>query len=141
MKRITQKEAVFWILYKRFKEKNFEYVPVHEFMGEVYCEPLHQWGYVSYECSARASEIVKENPGLIQRTTIRGKSGALYYGYRINPEARPHLIQDEKLGAFYRRLVGNKTPATGREQMLKENRERVDQFDREYAREHRQKQA
>lgn len=107
-RKLTQKEAIFWKLYQRFKLKNADYMPVHELMGEIYCEPLAKWGYVSYECSARASEIIKENPALIQRSIIRGRSGATYYGYRINPAALPWMVVDPKLAAFYRSIGGKK---------------------------------
>lgn len=102
--RITQREAIFYRLYRKFKEKDGEYLPVFGLMGEIYCEEVGKWGYVSYECSARASEMIKRNPELIQRQSIRGKSGATYYGYRINPNAKPEMIKDEDLGAFYRRI-------------------------------------
>lgn len=136
MIRISQKEAIFWRLYQLFKAKNVEFVPVFGLMGEIYCEPLGKWGYVSYECSARASELTKENPGLFERKLLRGKSGATYYGYRISPSAKPELIKDEKLLSFYRSVGGSKGPGA-KEKMLKENKERVREFDREYAEEHK----
>ncbi len=108
---ITQTEAVFYVLYKKFKSAPGEYVPVHALMGEVFCDEVHKWGYVSYECSARASEIRKANPELIETTTIVGKSGARYYGYRITPTASPKMILDEKLLAFYKQIVGTKQMA------------------------------
>lgn len=110
--RITMHEAVFYILYRKFREKPGEYVPVHALMGEVYCEEVKKWGYVSHECSARASELRAANPKLIQHTEIRGKSGATYYGYRINPEAKPEMIQDCRLLDFYRSIVGKKFPVS-----------------------------
>lgn len=106
--RVTQKEGVFYLLYKRFKEKNDAYLPVFELMGETYVAEANKWAYVSYECSARASEIMTENPGLLQRQKMRGKSGAKYYGYRLNPQPRIELIRDQSLLAFYRRISGNK---------------------------------
>lgn len=122
---LSQKEAIFYQLYLRFKAKKEDYLPVHALMGEVFCKELNRWGYVSYECSARASEMIKENPGLFMRTRITGKSGARYYGYRISPVARPQLIKDEKLLAFYRRIGGSKAPSD-RETMLRENKANVD---------------
>jgi len=121
---ISQKEAIFWTLYQLFKKKDEKYVPVHALMGEVWCEPAKKWGYVSYECSARASEMIKENPGLLMRTRLTGKSGARYYGYHISPVAKPELIKDEKLLAFYRKVSGNKTP-TERDKLLSDNKRRV----------------
>lgn len=130
MKRISQKEAIFWTLYKRFKAKDASYVPVHQLMGEVFCEQLNRWGYVSYEVSARASEMIKDNPGLIMRTWLSGRSGAKYYGYRFSPDANANLIKDEKLLVFYRSIADKKTALSDREQILKENIARVREFDK-----------
>ena len=97
-KRLTQKEAIFFILYKNLKSDDPEkYIPVWQFMGEVYCEAVGKWGFVSHECSARASELKKDNPELIQRKHIVGRSGAKYYGYRINPWVTKEMINDQKL--------------------------------------------
>ena len=103
-KKLTQKEAIFYKLYQSFKEKRGEYIPVFEFMGEIYSKDLGLWGYVSHECSARCSELKSNNPSLIQSTTITGKSGAKYYGYRINPEANSETQVEESLKSFYKRI-------------------------------------
>lgn len=103
-KKITQKEAIFYILYRSFKENPGEYIPVFKFMGEVYCPEVGKWGFVSHECSARASELRSENPGLIDKTVITGKSGAKYYGYRFSANAKPELIKDKNLHVFYQRI-------------------------------------
>lgn len=110
--RITQREAIFYQLYKKFKEKDGEYIPVFQLMGEVWCPEVSKWGFVSYECSARASEMIKGNPELIQRHSIRGKSGATYYGYRINPYVRVEMIQDADLHAFHKRIKAAQAAAT-----------------------------
>lgn len=126
--RISQKEAIFYTLYTLFRAKDEKYLPVHQLMGEVFCKELNKWGYVSYECSARASEMMKENPGLFMRTHITGRSGARYYGYRISPNAKPELVKDEKLLAFYRKIGGVRKPSE-REVMLRDNAKRVRDFD------------
>lgn len=96
------KEAIFYRLYRHFKSPERErYVPVFEFMGEVHCPEVKRWGFVSFEVSARLSEIFKENPGLIERKLIYGKSGNTYYGYRIGPNPDPALFKDQKLYDFY----------------------------------------
>ena len=80
-RKISMKEAIFYRLYQHFKsDKRADFIPVFEFMGEVWCEELKLWGFVSFEVSARLSEIFSENPGLLERTSIYGKSGARYYG-------------------------------------------------------------
>lgn len=102
--RVSQKEAIFYRLYQQFKgEEQEKYIPVHEFMGEVWVEELGRWGYVSYECSARLSEMYRENSELIERKTITGKSGAHYYGYRFTlAPGKAELIKDPALFAFYK---------------------------------------
>lgn len=102
--RLTMKETCFYLLYKKFKEGKGEYIPVFSFMGETFSEEVSKWGFVSYECSARLSELYSENPGLIQRQMLTGKSGAHYYGYRITPTPTLDLIKDEALRAFHKRI-------------------------------------
>lgn len=102
--RLTQKEAVFYVLYKRHREGAEDHLPVFRLMGEVWCEELGKWGYVSYECSARASELMRDNPGLLHRTKLRGRSGASFYGYKIAAGARAETILDPDLHAFYRTI-------------------------------------
>jgi Asp-tRNA(Asn)/Glu-tRNA(Gln) amidotransferase B subunit len=73
-------------------------------IGEIYCIELGLWGFVSYEVSARMSEMFKTNPSLFQRTMMRGKTGAKYYGYRISPDVQPYMIHDEDLKDFYKKI-------------------------------------
>ncbi len=77
---VTMREAIFYILYTRFKAKDHTYLPVHQLMGEIFVKEVNKWGFVSYEVSARCSAMMRENPGLLQREKIRGKSGASYFG-------------------------------------------------------------
>ncbi len=102
--KITQKEAIFFTLYENFKSGLHEYIPVFRFMGEVYVPKLDKWGYVSHECSARCSGLRKENPELIQHTLLTGKSGAHYYGYRLNPQANPSMLNDDSLKKFWKSI-------------------------------------
>lgn len=108
-RRATQVETIFYKLYTehqaaRAEGKTPRYIPVHEFMGEMYVQPLGKWGYVSYECSARLSGIMSENPGLLSRVKIEGKSGAKYFGYRFSLEVKPDLIRDESLRALHSKM-------------------------------------
>lgn len=116
--RVTQKEGIFYILYMRFKDKKIDYVPVFQLMGETYVKEINLWAYVSYECSARASEIMTENPGLLQRIKLRGRSGAKYYGYRLTPAPNIDLFKDPSLLHFYRRVSKNKTPTFAQKSAL-----------------------
>lgn len=120
-KLLTMHEAIFYRLYKANREAKAkgqapELIPVHAFMGEIYCPELGKWGYVSHECSARASELWKKNVDpftqqrLIYREDMTGKSGATFYGYRIHPKASASCITDPNLKAFYERLRARAAP-------------------------------
>lgn len=105
--RLTQHEAIFYRLYKAYreaKEKGTEnrLIPVHEFMGEIYAEEVALWGYVSYEVGARISEVYADNPGLLYREMLKGKTpGVQYYGYRIIDNPTRDLIKEPKIRALY----------------------------------------
>lgn len=102
--KLTQKQAIFYRLYQAFKDNPGHYIPVHEFMGEIYAKEVGLWGYVSYECSARASEMVTSNPHLIESTKLTGRSGAKYNGYRIKLELPKGTIPDPSLVDFYNKI-------------------------------------
>lgn len=120
------REAIFYQLYQHFKsEKREDFVPVFQFMGEVWCEPVGKWGFVSFEVSARLSELYSENPGLIERKMLEGKSGSQYYGYRLAPNANANMIKDMKLFEFYQSIKGGMTTA----QMIEQGRKNVAAFD------------
>jgi len=108
--KLTQKETIFYILYQSHKDTATieRFVPVFEFMGETYCKELGLWGFVSHECSARASEMKSENPQMFERKTIHGKSGAKYYGYRITLYPKPEMLKDEKLISFHKKIKPKK---------------------------------
>ncbi len=84
--------------------KSGEYIPVFKFMGEIYCPEVGKWGFVSHECSARSSELKKENPNLFDFITIKGKSGAKFFGYRLRPGAKPSDIVSPELFKFFEQL-------------------------------------
>ena len=107
-KKLTQYEAIFYRMYTEHRKDKQrtpfplkELIPVHGFMGEIYCEEVDLWGFVSYEVGARISELYSDNPGLFYRELIIGKSGAKYYGYRIADDACPDMMRDPKLKALY----------------------------------------
>ena len=98
--KITQKQLAFYILYKAWKDTPGEYVPAWRCVGEIYIPELNRWEMMSYKCPTRLSDILRENPNLLERDVIRGKSGALYFGYRIRQEVSLADIKDTKLAEF-----------------------------------------
>lgn len=105
MKNFTQKELVFYKLYTAFKEDPKRWVPAWEFVGEICVKEVGgKWALMSYKTPANGVAIYFENPGLIERQRTRGKSGAVYYEYRIAPFPREEKIKDARLLAFYRKI-------------------------------------
>ena len=116
MMRITQKEMVFYKLYKEFNKNPFRYVNAWEFVGEMYISELDKWVLMSYKTPANGVKIYFENPGLIERIRVEGKSGSKYYAYRFVPDMRigflneiiDYKIIDPNLREFYKKIVNNK---------------------------------
>ena len=108
MKRITMKQAIFCRLYEdraRAEVKSATpFIPVWALIGEYQLKYLGRNVFVSHEAPARMSELFSENPNLFERQWIQGKSGARYYGYRINPSATEAHIVDEKIKDIFKSL-------------------------------------
>ena len=105
-KKITQHQAIFYQLYKKHKADPMEYTPIWQLIGEVFCAELNVWGFVSYEVSARVSELYKDNPTLFERTQVTGKTGATYFAYRIALGAKERNIADADLLQFFKDIRG-----------------------------------
>jgi hypothetical protein len=101
--KITQIQTIFYKLYKHFKsEKNEEFIPIFDFIGEVYIEELGKYGFMSYELPARFADLKKANPNLLEHKVVIGRSGAKYYSYRLRIDVKPEDIQDPSLKDFYK---------------------------------------
>jgi hypothetical protein len=92
----------FALLYQN--KSSGEYIPAWKFVGEIEVQKIGTYGFMSYKCPARLSDLYNENPGLLERTMLEGKSGAKYYGYRFGASARRENIADKKMLAFYERI-------------------------------------
>lgn len=109
MKKISQKQMVFYKLLTEAKKDRSRFVPAWEFGGEMYISELDTWVLMSYKCPTRLTDIYQENPGLLEREIIEGKSGASYYGYRLNSETDSfnyfeQFITDPRLSSFYQKV-------------------------------------
>ncbi len=103
--KITQIQTIFYRLYKHLKsDKATEFVPIFDFIGEIYIDELKAWGFMSYELPARFADIMRENPDMLKRIQVTGKTGAKYYAYRFADEMNVSKINDPELLAFYNRL-------------------------------------
>ena len=101
---ITQKKAVFYLLWKAHKEEPEKYLPAWHFIGEYYMKELNEWFFLSYKGPANGIAIFFENPGLIERRQTVGKTGAKYYEYRMNLHPTFEMIKDADLRGFAGRL-------------------------------------
>lgn len=104
MSKITQKQMAFYLLWKNRKTNKEEYIPTWRFVGEIELPELKTHVMMSYKCPTRLTDLFQENDGLLERTMIKGKSGANYYGYRLSLFVKPEMIKDAKLKVFYERL-------------------------------------
>lgn len=89
MVKLTQTQIILGrLIRKQIEAKNTgernELMAPHHFMGEVYFYECDGDYFVSYEASARLSTLYSENDGLLYREKVTGRSGAKYYGYRLN---------------------------------------------------------
>lgn len=104
MNKISQKQLAFYLLYRGYKEHPTEFIPTWRFVGEIDVKELNRWEMASYKCPARLSDIMQENPNLLEREMVTGKSGAKYYQYRIRDGMRSEDIKDPSLIAFRKSL-------------------------------------
>lgn len=103
----TQQQMAFYKLYEERKKDPERYVAIWEFVGEIFIKPTNKWELMSYTCPHRVFEVYQENPDLIERKMLIGKSGAHYYGYRLNINVSVEYIKDEKLKDFYKLIKTN----------------------------------
>lgn len=99
---ITQKKAVFYVLYKSYFEDPEVYVPTWKFLGELHVKELNKYFFMSYKTPANGVNLFFENPGLVERRITTGKSGAKYFEYRIAPNPTSDKIKDENILEFYK---------------------------------------
>lgn len=102
--KVTQRQAIFYRLYNEWLKDREFYTPVWQLIGEIYVAEKRQWAFVSYECSARMSEMFTTNPNLFQRKQIEGRSGAKYYAYKIATDAKIEYFKDDSLVDFYKSI-------------------------------------
>lgn len=99
MKKLCQKQQIFYRLLQYRKSSSKQFVPIWQFIGEFLIEEQGWWGFISYEVSARMSELWKEIPsGVVERQIVEGRSGAKYYAYRLNPMLDRNELYSKLLG-------------------------------------------
>lgn len=101
-KLMTQKRAVFYILWKQHRIDRTKYTPAWKFIGELEIPELKETFFMSYKTPANGIDIFFENPELIERRETVGKSGTKFYEYRIVEHPSVEKIMDESLFKFYR---------------------------------------
>jgi predicted AlkP superfamily pyrophosphatase or phosphodiesterase len=103
-KKVTQRQAIFYQLYDNRSKDPEQYIPIWQLIGEVYVREKGVWAFVSYEVSARMSELYSMNPNLFERKLVTGKTGAKYNAYRIARNVKPEDIVDPDLSVFYKSI-------------------------------------
>lgn len=101
---MTQKKAVFYMLWKAYREDPQQYVPAWKFVGELYVDELGEWFFMSYKTPANGVAIYHENEGLIERRETTGRSGSKYFEYRFAPNPNIDKISDFEMKLFYKEL-------------------------------------
>jgi len=100
----------FYQLYKNHQADPMRYVPAWEFVGEMLISEIERWVLMSYKTPANGLKIYFDNPGLVERIQVRGKSGSKYYAYRIRPGATKANIVEADLIDFYNKVHLTPTP-------------------------------
>ena len=104
MSKVTQKQMAFYkLLCESIKEKE-RYVSTWEFIGEMCIGELNEWVLMSYKCPTRLTDLFQENPDLLERKLVTGKSGATYYAYRLRVGGSKNDIKDVSILKFYNRI-------------------------------------
>lgn len=98
---------VFYKLYIERRKDPLRYVPAWEFGGEMFVKEKGLWVLMSYKCPTRLTELYQENPNLLERSEIVGKSGSKYFGYRFRENCQPKDIVDKGLREFYQVIKRN----------------------------------
>jgi hypothetical protein len=104
--KITQKQIAFYLLHR--EQKSGEYIPTWRFIGEIDIIELGRCVMASYKCPTRLTDLFQENPTMLERKYITGKSGAKYYGYRIRVGVTPEDIKDPKIAQFRRDILAGR---------------------------------
>ena len=107
VKKLSQKQIAFCILYQSFKEDKEKYIPAWKFVGEVFIEPLNRHEFMSYKCPTRLTDLFTENPDLLERIEVKGLSGSKYFAYRIRDGATSADIKDHKIEELRKNLAIN----------------------------------
>ena len=113
MKKLTQRQTIFYQLYNNWRNGEHEYIPIFKFMGEVHCVELDVWGFVSNEVSSRMSELNSDNPYLLEYIESKARAGSMYRCWRIKKEIYPTALVDKsiiKLHSLLKRHEQNSKP-------------------------------
>lgn len=104
--KLTQKRAVFYLLWKMHQKNPNEFVPPWLAMGELEVPELGAAYFMSYKTPTNGFDIFFDNPNLVEREWKEGASGAHYYVYRLRyPFIEANIIEPH-LKEFYCALTG-----------------------------------
>lgn len=105
MKKVTQEQCAFYILYKESKkDKEAYHSPSIVDVGDVHIEELDVWVFTTWKTPTRLTDIYQDNPNLLERISVKARAGNSYYKYRISTSASAGLIKDKTLLDFYNKI-------------------------------------
>ena len=103
--KLTHKMACFYILLKQHQEDRIKYIsPSTVDIGDVYIEETKEYIFTTWKTPTRLTDIFQENPGLLERISVKSKAGQNYYKYRLNINFTEFFIQDPKLKEFFKKI-------------------------------------
>lgn len=104
-KKITQRKAALYVLWKAFQENPNEFIPTWRFVGEIHIREVNQHFLMSYKTPANGLGIIFDNPDLVERRLKKGKSGSEYYEYKLISPFNIENIKDPILVEFFEDLT------------------------------------
>jgi hypothetical protein len=108
MKKTTQRQLLFYLLYKEFKKHadktQVPFIPLWKFMGDHHIDELKEWTFMSYEVSTTMSKLKADNPGIFEEKDWQNKNGSVSIAYRISPKITKQMLKSQDLIQFYARI-------------------------------------
>lgn len=108
MKKTTQRQLLFYLLYKKFKscaDKNqTPFIPLWQLMGDHYIDELKEWTFMSYEVSTTMSKLKADNHGIFEEKDWQNKNGSVSIAYRLNPKITKQMLKSKDIIDFYAKI-------------------------------------
>lgn len=84
MKKITMKNNILSLFTDYYNLDKDQYWPVFHFIGEKKLPSTGEYVFLSHRGPARVTDLFQE--GLLDRRTVKSRTGAYYYEYKLKAE-------------------------------------------------------